>query len=102
MTSPRVPFTNEDDMEQAYQVTLSLMDKSIIQYTLSLIQDVGMEVDNLSDFMKGYYVNYFITTLRTIHIRNRNNPIDENTIFQEYLKKIASSKKLDGLLKDLY
>jgi len=101
MTSPRVPSTNEDDMEQAYQATLSLMNKSIIQYTLSLIQDVGMEVDNLRDFMKGYYVNYFITTLRTIHMLHHNNPIDENTVFQEYLKKIASSKKVDGLLKDL-
>jgi len=93
--------TNLDDMEQAYQGIVFQMTESIIQYTLSLIQDEGMQVDNIRDFMKGYYVNSFITTLRNIHILNLNNPIDDNIIFQEYLKKITSSEKLEKLLSDL-
>lgn len=93
--------TNEDDMEQSYQATLYLMNEQIIHYTLSLIQDCGMQVDSIRDFMKGYYVNFFITTLRTIHELNFNHPIDDNIIFQEYLKKITSSVKLDNLITDL-
>ena len=93
--------TNEDDMEEAYQATLINMDERIIQYALSLIQDSGMRVDNIRDFMKGYYVNFFITTVRNIHFMRRNRPIDDNIIFQEYLKKITSSEKLEKILTDL-
>lgn len=93
--------TSADDMEEAYQTTLLLINMEIIQYTLSLIQDAGMEVENLRDFMKGYYVNYFVTTLRNIHILHENPPIDDHIMFQEYLKKICSSEKLKDHLDQL-
>ena len=88
-------------MEQAYKVILKQMTPEIIQYTLSLIQDSEMQVDNIKDFMKGYYVNSFVINLRTIHIMNFNSAIDDPLIFQEYIKKIVSSEKLEKLLSKL-
>ena len=93
--------TNEDDMEETYQKILFQINKEIIQYTLSLIQDAGLEVDNLRDFMKGYYISKFVWMLNTIHVAHGNPPNDNETIFQEYLKKISSSEKLKELLNEL-
>jgi len=93
--------TNEDDMEETYQKILIQINKEVIQYTLSLIQDAGLEVDNLRDFMKGYYISKFVWMLNTIHVVHGNLPKDNETIFQEYLKKISSSEKLKELLDEL-
>ena len=93
--------TNEDDMEEAYQKILFEINKKIIQYTLSQIQDLGLEVDNLRDFMKGYYVSKFVLFLTIIHKQHDNPHIDNPILFQEYLKKIISSEKLKGLLDEL-
>ena len=93
--------TSEDDMEEAYQGTLFQINKEIIQYTLSQIQDLGLEVDNLRDFMKGYYVSKFVSLLSLIHIQHGNPHSDNPILFQEYLKKITSSEKLKGLLDEL-
>lgn len=93
--------TNDDDMEEAYQKTLFQINKEIIQYTLSLIQDAGLEVDNLRDFMKGYYISKFVLLLTHIHLLHGNSPPDNEIIFQEYLRKISYSKKLKELLDTL-
>ena len=93
--------TNEDDMEEAYQKILLQINNELIQYTLSLIQDSGMEVENLRDFMKGYYVSKFVLILNMIHMNHGNPPNDNETIFQEYLKKISSSPKLKQILDGL-
>lgn len=93
--------SNEDDMEEAYQKTLSGMNESVIKYTLSLIQDAGLEVDNLRDFMKGYYISKFGLVLMAIHMQNKNPPHDNEIIYQEYLRKISSSEKLKDILNQL-
>ncbi len=93
--------TNEDDMEKAHKIVLEQMTSELIQYTLSLIQDEEIKVDNIRDFMKGYYVNSFVINLREIHRLNFNSPIDDNIIFQQYIKKITSSEKLEKLLNNL-
>lgn len=93
--------TNEDDMEEAYQKILLQINNELIQYTLSLIQDSGMEVENLRDFMKGYYVSKFVLILNIIHMNHGNPHNDNETIFQEYLKKISSSPKLKQILDGL-
>ncbi len=93
--------TNNDDMEEAYQGTIFQIKKEIIQYTLSLIQDSGMEVDSLRDFMKGFYVSKFVSLVNVIHKLHGNAPPDDEIIYQEYLKKINSSEKLQKLLNEL-
>lgn len=93
--------TNEDDMEEAYQKTLVQMDERTVQYTLSLIQDAGLEVENLKDFMKGFYISKFVSLLSTIHLLHGNHPNNNETIYQAYLKKIGSSEKLKDLLNEL-
>lgn len=94
--------TNEDDMEKAYQYVLFEINEEVIQYTLSLIQDAGLEVDSLRDFMKGYYVSKFSLILAHTHMASGNHPSQDNPIiFQEYLKKINSSEKLKNILNQL-
>ena len=93
--------TNADDMEEAYNMTLFQIDERLIKYTLSLIQDAGLEVDNLRDFLKGYYLSKFVTLLSFIHKKNGNPIRDDEVIFQEYLKKINSSEKLKDILNQL-
>ncbi|MGH2612003.1 MAG: hypothetical protein ACRDFB_03010 [Rhabdochlamydiaceae bacterium] len=88
-------------MEEAYQKTLFQINEEIIKYVLSLIQDAELEVDDLRDFMKGYYVSKFSLLLMFIHMQNGNPPKDDEIIFQEYLKKISSSKKLKNILNQL-
>jgi len=94
-------FSNEDDMEEAYQGTLFQINEVIIQYTLSLIQTTGMDVENLRDFMKGYYVSKFVSLLSITHKLHGNPPNDDEIIFQEYLKKISSSEKLKDILNQI-
>jgi len=84
-------------MEIAYQKISSGMNNEIIQYTLSLIQNGEFQVDNLRDFMKGYFVSKFVWILNTIHVSNGNPPNDDEIIFQEYLRKINNSEKLKKL-----
>lgn len=93
--------TNEDDMEEAYQKILAGINEPVVKYTLSLIQDAGLEVENLRDFMKGYYISKFGVLLMATHIQNKNPPNDNEVIYQEYLKKIASSEKLESILNHL-
>ena len=88
-------------MEEAYHGTVFQIKKEIIQYTLSLIQDSGMEVDSLRDFMKGFYVSKFVSLVNVIHKLHGNTPPDDEIIYQEYLKKINSSEKLQKLLNEL-
>lgn len=93
--------TNEDDMEEAYQKILSGINEPTVKYTLSLIQDADLEVENLRDFMKGYYISKFGAALMYIHMKNGNPPNDNEIIYQEYLKKISSSEKLKNILNQL-
>ena len=93
--------TNEEDMEIVYQKILSGMNNEIIQYTLSLIQNGGLQVDNLRDFMKGYFVSKFVWVLNITHSANGNPSNDNEIIFQEYLRKINNSEKLKKLLDEL-
>lgn len=93
--------TNNDDMEEAYQKTLFQINEEIVKYVLSLIQDADLEVDNLRDFMKGYYISKFSLLLMLIHMQHGNTPKDDEIIFQEYLKKINSSEKLKDILNQL-
>ena len=93
--------SNNDDMEEVYQKILIGINEGMIKYTLSLIQDAGLEVDNLRDFMKGYFVSKFVWMLTIVHATHGNPPNDDEIIFQEYLKKINSSEKLKDLLNQL-
>jgi len=93
--------TSEDDMEEAYQKILFQINKKMVQYTLSLIQDAGLEVENLRDFMKGYYISKFVLLLNIIHQAHGNPPNDNEITFQEYLRTINSSEKLKDLLDEL-
>ena len=93
--------TNEDDMEEAYQKILAGINEPTIKYTLALIQDADLEVENLRDFMKGYYISKFGVLLMATHMQNKNPPNDNEIIYQEYLKKISSSEKLKNILNQL-
>ena len=93
--------TNKDDMEYAYQMILFQINEDVVKYVLSLIQDAGLEVDNLKDFLKGYYISKFSLILQSLHKNNGNPPNDPEIIIQEYLKKISSSEKLKGIMNKL-
>ena len=93
--------TNDDDMESVCNEIIKNMDKKIIEQILSYIQS-EWKVDNLRDFVKGYFVSKFGFNLNIVHQLNLNKFEDDNQIhYNEYLTKIVNSKKLNDMLNDL-
>ena len=89
-------------LEHSYNLLIDNLNKDIIEYTLHLIQDNDMDVENIRDFMKGYYVSKFGTvSIENLLQQLGKRQFENEMLYQEYTKKIANSKKLKQLLDEI-
>ena len=89
-------------LEHSYNLIIDNLNKEIIQYTLHLIQDNGIDVEHIRDFMKGYFVSKFGTSSMGQLVQQLGKrQFEDEMLYQEYTKKIVNSKKLKQLLDDI-
>lgn len=89
-------------LEHSYNLIINNLNKEIIQYTLHLIQDNGMDVQNIGDFMKGYFVSKFGMSCTGQLLQQLGRRQFENEmLYQEYVTKVANSEKLKQLLDEI-
>ena len=89
-------------LEHSYNLVIDNLNKNIIEYTLHLIQDNDMDVENIRDFMKGYFVSKFgIVSMGNLLQQLGKHQFENEMLYQEYTKKIANSKKLKQLLDEI-
>lgn len=92
-------FTSKDDMENAYQSTLKMINRDVIGYTINLIQS-GVEINDLRSFMQGVLTSSFIRAVNTLHMANSNPLMDPEPELKPYITKLCNNEDLEKILKE--
>lgn len=92
-------MTARDDVLQAYQNVLFLMNRGCMDRIISM--GTYSDVKNISDFVKGYYTNSFVTILGQIQEMHENESVADAAVFGEYVKKINEPPRLNNLIDEL-
>ena len=92
-------FTSKDDMENAYQSTLKLINRDMIGYTVNLVQS-GVEINDMRSYMQGVLTSSFIRAVNMLHTLNGNPPMDPESELKPYITKLCNNENLEKILKE--